>query len=453
MPSAHPFGFYVFTWVLSLVAVGILTVGLISDPEAVSRNAWVLSEWTLLVALADWVSVPVGRGIEIGVDLPLLLAAAYLWGPFAAGAVALIGSTDRREWRCQVTPTNALFSHSQVSISVIAAGLVFVEAGGRNARWPSLLLPGLLGLLADIAVNMALVVVGTALKRGTTWSDILGSMRFGSRSQSVITYAAYGSLAIVLTGAYREAGAWALAEFAVPLLLARQAILQTTELRRKQRALNNVTLQILKERQDERTRIASALHDDVQQALYNVTLRTEVVREELRSGRLLALEDDIPALLQASQRTRSLLREVIRGLRRSNLGVGGLSATLLSLVDDLSSTWKGRIECHIEEVDGPPEIQLLVYQIGREALLNAVRHSNASLIEVRLFLESERICLVVADDGLGFLPEVVDVDQHFGVEIMKERARLAGGQLELRSRPQLGTQVIGRFPNENRLPG
>jgi len=244
-----------------------------------------------------------------------------------------------------------------------------------------------------------------------------------------------------------------LAEFAVPLLLARQAILQTTELRRKQRALNNVTLQILKERQDERTRIASALHDDVQQALYNVTLRTEVVREELRSGRLLALEDDIPALLQASQRTRSLLREVIRGLRRSNLGVGGLSATLLSLVDDLSSTWKGRIECHIEEVDGPPEIQLLVYQIGREALLNAVRHSNASLIEVRLFLESERICLVVADDGLGFLPEVVDVDQHFGVEIMKERARLAGGQLELRSRPQLGTQVIGRFPNENRLPG
>jgi len=187
MPSAHPFGFYVFTWVLSLVAVGILTVGLISDPEAVSRNAWVLSEWTLLVALADWVSVPVGRGIEIGVDLPLLLAAAYLWGPFAAGAVALIGSTDRREWRCQVTPTNALFSHSQVSISVIAAGLVFVEAGGRNARWPSLLLPGLLGLLADIAVNMALVVVGTALKRGTTWSDILGSMRFGSRSQSVIT--------------------------------------------------------------------------------------------------------------------------------------------------------------------------------------------------------------------------------------------------------------------------
>src|SRR5205814_7081382 len=119
---------------------------------------------------------------------------------------------------------------------------------------------------------------------------------------------------------------------------------------------------------------------------------------------------------------------------------------LLSLVEDLSSKWRGRIESHIDEVIGAPETELLVYQIAREAVLNAVRHSNASVIRVRLFSESERICLVVSDDGRGFFPEEVDVGQHFGLEIMKERAHLARGNLEVRSRPQRGTQIIGDFP-------
>jgi len=254
-----------------------------------------------------------------------------------------------------------------------------------------------LALLADILVNIALMVVGTAMKRGVSWNDILRSMRLGSAPQTAIIYVGFGLLAVVLFNSYRDTGAWALAEFAVPLLLARQAIRQASELRRKQRVLNDITLQIANERQDERTRIASALHDDVQQALYIVTLQAEVIREELKSGRLLALEDDIPTVLEVSQRTRSLLREVIRDLRRSDLGVGGLEPTRRSLVNDISDTRSGRVEGHIEQVGGDPRVQLLIYQIAREALQNAVRHSGASLIQVRLFRDSEGIGLLVIE--------------------------------------------------------
>jgi len=364
-----------------------------------------------------------------------------------AGVIALVGSMDRREWRRSVTPTSALFNHSQVAVSVIGAGLVFRWAGGADAGWPSLVLPGLLGLVTDIFLNTTLIVVGTAMKQRTSRANVLRSMQFGSRAQVVITYAAYGSLAVVLTAAYRDAGGWALAELAVPLLLARQTILQTTELQRKERVLDDVTTQILIERQDERSRIASALHDEVQQGLYHVTLQAEVIREELRSGRLLALEDDIPTLLHATQRTRSLLREVIRDLRRSDLGVGGLEPTLRSLLADLSGTWTGRIEGQIQDVDADPRIQLLVYQIAREAIQNAVKHSGASALEVSLYRDSDGIGLVVSDDGCGFVTEMVDTTRHFGLEIMRERARLAKGWIEASSRLGAGTRIAGFFPS------
>ncbi len=452
-PYSHPVAFPLMAWFSGAVVAGILTVGLAGTPEAITGHPLVLAEWAILVAISGLMSVSLGNGMEISVDLPLLLAAAYLWGPIAAGAMALIASRDRRELRGEVTLTSALFNHAQVSLSVMVAGFAFRGAGGVNARWPWILLPALVGLLADVLVNVTLIVVGTWLKRGTRWVEVLNQLRFGSTAQFALSYLGFGCLAVVLVGAYRDAGAWALAEFAVPLVLARQTFRQGTELEdrareihRKQEALRDVSQQIALERQDERARIASALHDDVLQALYNVTLHAEVIREEIKSGRLLALEDDIPRLLDASQHSRALLRDVISGLKRSDLGVGGLASTLRLLVEDVSSGAAQRIEASIDEVGGAPATELLIYQIAREALKNAVRHSSASRIYVQLARDGDVISLLVEDDGRGFIPGDVDADQHFGLLLMLERAQLAGGRLTVRSRAGHGTQVHGLFP-------
>jgi signal transduction histidine kinase len=459
-PSSDPLAFRVLAWCTVALAIGLLTASVLANPDALSIRPAAFAGWTAMVVLASASSVTLGHDIQLTFDMPVLLAAAYLFGPTIGGLMGLLGSFDARELRGRISLTNALFNHAQVALSVMFAGYLFILAGGRGASWPLLLLPVFAGVIGDMVGNTLLAVLGGALKLRMAWINVLTNLKFGRPAQFALSYLGFGLLAVVLVSAYRDAGQWALAEFIVPLLLARQVFAdgrkldaQAVEVKRAQRALTDVTSTIAEERQDERARIAAALHDDVQQALYNATLHAEVIREELKTGRLLALEDDVPRLLQANQAARSLLREVIKNLTRSEFGVGGLASTLRLLVADLSSTWKGRIEAHAEEAGGTPEVQLLVYQIAREALLNAVRHSRGSSIQIRLFRDGGDIGLLVMDDGQGFQVEAVDPDQHFGLEIMRERAHLAGGTLEINSRSGEGTKIVGVFPAVGRSPG
>ena len=98
----------------------------------------------------------------------------------------------------------------------------------------------------------------------------------------------------------------------------------------------------------------------------------------------------------------------------------------------------------IHDVSATPSIQLLLYQIAREALENAVRHSRACHIHIAVFGDSESVRLVVRDDGMGFHWE--HQAMHFGLRIMEERVSLAGGLIHIDSEPGKGTQVSVRLP-------
>jgi signal transduction histidine kinase len=83
-----------------------------------------------------------------------------------------------------------------------------------------------------------------------------------------------------------------------------------------------------------------------------------------------------------------------------------------------------------------------------EALANVQRHAGASTVEVRLEIEGDRLTLAIEDDGVGF--SVGDVggpgDGHFGLTLMRERARGAGGRLTVRSAAGQGTGVALQVP-------
>jgi signal transduction histidine kinase len=97
-------------------------------------------------------------------------------------------------------------------------------------------------------------------------------------------------------------------------------------------------------------------------------------------------------------------------------------------------------------VDGPPSLQLLIYQVAREALMNAVRHSGARNISIRLLKDESEARLIVGDDGTGFAKNGVDREYHFGLQLMKERVEQAEGVMHIESRLGEGTQVLVRFP-------
>ncbi len=213
---------------------------------------------------------------------------------------------------------------------------------------------------------------------------------------------------------------------------------------------DSVDERIADERRDERARIAAALHDDVLQCLYNVTIRTQIIKEDLRCGRLLDLDDDVPALLQASEEAVGELRDVIGDLRRSTIGHAGLVDTLTLLVEHLRSESGVHFVSDLDAtVKAEPSTELVVYQVAREALTNVLKHSGARTVWVSLSFVRGWLVLVVEDDGCGFDlrgDAKRKADRHFGLELMRERAAMTGGSLDLRSSPGTGTTIQLRVP-------
>jgi len=90
-----------------------------------------------------------------------------------------------------------------------------------------------------------------------------------------------------------------------------------------------------------------------------------------------------------------------------------------------------------------PAIQEQLFLIGREAVMNALRHSKASKIEVEVQYLGDLIHMFVRDDGCGINPEAVrqDSDSHWGLRGMRERAQKITARLDIWSRPGAGTEV------------
>src|SRR5581483_4341648 len=203
---------------------------------------------------------------------------------------------------------------------------------------------------------------------------------------------------------------------------------------------------IADERRDERLAVAAGLHDELLPPLYKVHLLGQVVRHDLASGQLLALEEDVPDLLRAATHASDAMRLLIRGLRHSALGPTGLLDTLKLLVRELESQTTARLHLELEPVGGTPVVQLLAYQVAREALRNAVRHANAKNIWLRVQRDEDAMRLVVQDDGEGFDVSSVDKEMHFGLQLMKERVELAGGTFQALTERRSGTLIVARLP-------
>jgi signal transduction histidine kinase len=98
----------------------------------------------------------------------------------------------------------------------------------------------------------------------------------------------------------------------------------------------------------------------------------------------------------------------------------------------------------------PPILRDEVYRIGREALLNAFRHSQAKNIEVEVEYAANRLSILVRDDGCGIDPQVLRAgrDGHFGLISMRERAKRIGARLTVSSSAASGTEVELSVPGQ-----
>src|SRR6476620_9476109 len=197
--------------------------------------------------------------------------------------------------------------------------------------------------------------------------------------------------------------------------------------------------------EQERTRVARDLHDEVNQSLTGLLLRLEAAREAA-PPELEAELAETKAL--ANQAMRELL-SLARQLRPTALDDLGLTAAIAGQVEQLAhSEIEATIATEGDFSELGDDAQLVVYRVAQEALSNATRHSGAGRVEVRLRrLQSGGVELAVSADGRGF---AFDESQGgLGIAGMRERALLIGGELTIESRPGHGTTVQLTVPGES----
>lgn len=198
----------------------------------------------------------------------------------------------------------------------------------------------------------------------------------------------------------------------------------------------------LSAQEEERARIARDLHDEVNQSLTGLLLRLEAARRNAPPEVAAELGETRTLANQAMEELLALAQQ----LRPTALDDLGLKAALASHVSELGD--QGELEASFESrgdfTDLGQDVQLVVYRVAQEALSNTVRHAEAESVRVSLLREDGGVELRVGDDGRGFTFE--EATRGLGVQGMRERALLVGGDLRIESRPELGTRVSLRVP-------
>ena len=198
----------------------------------------------------------------------------------------------------------------------------------------------------------------------------------------------------------------------------------------------------------ERRRIAADLHDGTVQELVAASYSLSAARERLEPGN----ESADGALARAEDTTRSAVRELrslLIEIYPPRLREAGLTDALEDLVRPLEQRGVTTSVDVPERVDLPYETTALLYRTAREAVRNVAEHADASELRIALTRENGHVALSVADDGKGFRPEdrlSRPAEGHFGLQLLVDQARDAGGTLDLQSAPGRGTVVRLEVP-------
>ncbi len=188
--------------------------------------------------------------------------------------------------------------------------------------------------------------------------------------------------------------------------------------------------------EEERTRVARDLHDEVNQSLTGLLLRLEAARKKAPPE----LAGELGEIRALANRAMEELLTLARQLRPTALDDLGLEAALAGNVRQLADQG---VDASFD-ADGELDVlgadaQLVVYRVAQEALSNAMRHAGAEHVHVGLHREGNRVALSVGDDGRGFTFD--EVSRGLGIGGMRERAMLVGGDFTIESRPGIGTRV------------
>jgi len=217
------------------------------------------------------------------------------------------------------------------------------------------------------------------------------------------------------------------------------------EVERRTQQLKELAQHLQTAREDERSRLARDLHDELGALLTAAKLDAARLKSRIAGAPPEALER-LAHLNDTLNSGIALKRRIIEDLRPSALVNLGLVAALDILTREHAQRSGIRVETLLEPVALAPAAELTVYRLVQEALTNISKYAQAKKVEVRLAARDGRTaCVSVSDDGLGFDPTASKPSSH-GLFGMRHRVEAVGGRLDIVSAPQRGTQITALLP-------
>jgi signal transduction histidine kinase len=207
---------------------------------------------------------------------------------------------------------------------------------------------------------------------------------------------------------------------------------------------------------EERARVAREIHDTLLQSLVGLTLQLDTVSSQWESA---------PTLV--TQQLTRMRREVSRYIREARQSIWDLSSPILETRDlatalreageSLTSGTEVRFEYRQKGdlIRLAPKVDEQLLRIGQEAISNAVRHAQATVVRTDLEFDNAVVCLRVTDDGCGFERATVEreSEHHVGLKSMEARALRIAASFRIASRPGTGTTIEVIVPFTSRSSG
>ncbi|MCU0940751.1 MAG: response regulator [Burkholderiaceae bacterium] len=209
--------------------------------------------------------------------------------------------------------------------------------------------------------------------------------------------------------------------------------------------LRELTRHLERIKEEERRALAREVHDDIGSTL--TALKFELARlakdlgeRPLAAPRILAMQELLAHAVQASHRIQHNLRPPV------------LDAGLVEALQWQARGFTARtgvpvqFETNREELELAPEHAVALYRVGQEALANVSKYAQARRVSMQLFAAPDEVTLEIADDGVGFDPQMLEASPGFGLKSLVERARGLGGWAEIAAAPGRGVTVMFSIP-------
>jgi PAS domain S-box-containing protein len=215
-----------------------------------------------------------------------------------------------------------------------------------------------------------------------------------------------------------------------------------TERKRHEQAIQELSGRLINAQEEERSRIARELHDDINQQLAVLAIELQQLAGFLPEDSPAARER-IQALWEKTHGLSKDIQHLSHELHSTKLEYLGLVVAIRGLCTEFSEQYGVASDFQFRKVPSTlaSDVSLSLFRVAQESLHNVAKHSHAKRVRVELIGGADKVTLRLSDDGIGFEPGASVHQTGLGMISMRERIRLVGGTLSVWSKPSMGTQV------------